>query len=131
MLEGLFGTLQAYLPNEYQGSIPRKLIVECNMMRSGKVPEFLVTIVGHPNEDFRFQKADLDTYILRRQLLLKPCGVVLMENRTTVIDCLEAGLLNILQTTGFGDVTLTFHKGYFLCKVAFSYRRSLGDYLNN
>lgn len=125
MLEGLFGTLQAYLPSEYQGSIPRTLIVECRTMRGGRSPEFLVTIVGHPNKDFRFQKADIDTYILRRQLLLKPCGVVLMENRLTAIDCLEASLLNIFQTTGFGDVTLTFQKGFFICKVAFSYRRIL------
>ncbi len=126
MLEGLFGTLQTCLPKEYQSSIQRKLIVECSMVRrNGKSPEFLVTIVGHPNKDFRFRKADLDAYISGRRLLLSPCGVVLMENRITAIDCLEAGLLNVLQTTGFGDVTLIFHKGFFVCKVAYSYRKVL------
>ena len=125
MLEGFFRTLQACLPKEYQSSVPRKLIVECSMTRSGKSPEFLVTIVGRPDHDFRFQKADLDAYISERQLLLEPCGVVLMDKGTSAIDYLEAGLLNILQTTGFGDVMLIFQKGFFVCRVTFSYRKDL------
>ena len=125
MLSGLFGNLQACLPNNYQGSIPRKLLVECSMARSGRFPEFLVTVVGHPNNDFRFHQADLDAYILERGLLVEPCGVVLMDNQTSAIDYLEAGLLSILQTTGFGDVMLIFQKGFFVCKVTFSYRQDL------
>jgi hypothetical protein len=125
MFSGLFRYLQLYLPNEYQTSVPCKLIVECSITRSGKLPEFLVTIVGHPNSDFRFRKADLDAYILGRGLLLEPCGVVLIDNQTSAIDYLEAGLLNILQTTGFGDVLLIFQKGCFVCKVTFSYRQYL------
>ena len=125
MLEGFFDTLQTCLPKEYKSSVPRKLIVECTKTRSVKSPEFLVTIVGHPDNDFRFQKADLDAYILGRGLRLDSCDVVLMDNRTSAIDCLEAGLLNILQTTGFGDVMLIFQKGFFVCKVTFSYRKDL------
>ncbi|MBD2775982.1 hypothetical protein ICL16_28970 [Iningainema sp. BLCCT55] len=125
MLEGFFGTLQACLPNDYQGSVPRKLLVECSTIRSGRTPEFLIVVVGHPNNDFRFQKADLDAYISERGLLLEPYGVVLMKNRTSAIDYLEAGLLNILQTTGFGDVMLIFQKGCFVCRVTFSYRQDI------
>ena len=125
MLEGLFGTIQTCLPKEYQGSIARKLLVECSMMRNGKSQEFLVTIVGHPDNDFRFQKADLDAYIMGRGLRLDCFGVVLMDNQSSAIDYLEAGLLNILQTTGFGDVMLIFQKGFFLCKVTYSYRKDL------
>ncbi|GEM_PF-3580741 len=125
MLEECFGTIQACLPQEYQSSIARKLIVECSMTRNGSSQEFLVTIVGRPDNDFRFRRADLDAYISERGLLVNPHGVVLMENRTSAIDYLEAGLLNILQTTGFGDVMLIFQRGFFVCKVTFSYRKDI------
>ena len=125
MLERLFGAIQTCLPKEYQGSIPRKLLVECSMIRSGKSQEFLVTIVGHSDNDFRFQRADLDAYIVGRGLRLDSFGVVLMHGESSAIDYLEAGLLNILKTTGFGDVMLIFHKGFFLCKVTFCYRKDL------
>lgn len=128
MLEGFFGTLQACLPNDYQGSVSRKLLVECSTIKSGRSSEFLITLVGHPNSDFRFQKADLDAYISERGLNKEPYGVVLMNNQTSAIDYLEAGLLNILQTTGFGDVMLTFQKGFFVCRVTFSYRKDLKSF---
>jgi hypothetical protein len=125
MLEECFGTIRACLPQEYQSSVARKLLVECSMTRNGRVQEFLVTIVGHPNNDFRFQRSHLEAYIIERGLLLGPHGVVLMESQASAIDHLEAGLLNILQTTGFGDVMLTFQKGFFVCRVTFSYRKNL------
>lgn len=125
MLEGLFGTLQACLPSQNQGSIPCKLIVECSRMRSGEYPEFLVAIVGHPDKNFRFHRLDLDAYISRRSPPLDPCGVVLVNNQTNALGYLEAGLLNVLQSTGFGEVMLTFQRDCFICKVTVSYRKEL------
>ncbi|MDF5722599.1 MAG: hypothetical protein PUP91_19345 [Rhizonema sp. PD37] len=125
MLEGLFENLHACIPKDYQGPIARKLLVECNTIRIGHFSEFSITVAGHPNSDFRFKKADLDAYILGRGLLLEPCGVVLIDDQTSAIDYLEASLLNILQTTGFGEVQLIFQKGFFVCRVTFSYRKDL------
>ncbi len=124
-MEGLFENLQACIPKDYQGSIARKLLVECSTIKNGRFSEFSITVAGHPNNDFRFQKADLDAYILGRGLRLEPCGVVLIDNQTSAIDYLEASLLNILQTTGFGEVLLIFQKGFFVCRVTFSYRKDL------
>ncbi|MDF5714268.1 MAG: hypothetical protein PUP93_10335 [Rhizonema sp. NSF051] len=125
MLEGLFGYLQACIPKDYEGSIARKLLVECSTIRIGQCSEFSIMVVGHPQNDFRFQKADLETYILGRGLVVEPCGVVLIDNQTSATDYLEASLLNILQTTGFGEVMLIFQKGFFVCRVTFSYRKDL------
>jgi hypothetical protein len=120
-LTALFEFLPDCLPRGYSAR-QQKLVIECSTMRSGSLPEFLVTIIGHPKE-FRFDKTDLESYILQRKIPLDFSELVLMDSRDTAIECTEAGLIHILQTTGHGEIAIVFTKGAFLCRVTVSHHR--------
>ena len=85
-----------------------------------------MTVVGHPDE-FRFNKSDLEDHILRREIVLDFPGIVSMNSSSTAIECIEAGLINILRTTGHGDIALIFTKGGFLCRVTVSHYRKVSQ----
>jgi hypothetical protein len=120
-LTTLFEFLPECLPRGY-GARQRKLVIECSTTRSGSFPEFLVTIIGHPDE-FRFDEADLESYILKRKMPLDSSGLVLMDSSNTAIECTEAGLIHVLQTTGHGEISIVFVKGSFFCRVTVSHHR--------